>query len=272
MRLIPRLLLVLAGAFSLCSFSTAAQPAYERILVPVFFSGPGAHGSQWWTTVTIANSGDTPLRFSRSVLWGNPECSAVCGCGPSDEVRPQSVNEVCQGYSDPAGLILYMEKTENNVQFGGRIADSSRDQETAGTELKIVREHELRAGSIVLPLIPTGPGFRIGLRLFDTRPAGSPEVILRIHDYPGLSHPFIEEAIPLSLPPDAGEPRPAHAAYAMIGDLVARYPQLKTSHEWISIELILPEPDISPPRKPSYWALATITNNVTQQVTMVTPQ
>jgi hypothetical protein len=40
----------------------------------------------------------------------------------------------------------------------------------------------------------------------------------------------------------------------------------------VSIELILPEADVSPVPAPSYWALVSITNNVTQHVTLVTPQ
>lgn len=266
MRILPRLILAFVAAFS-----AAAQSTHERILVPVFFSGPGAHGSQWWTTVSVANNGETPVRFTRDVLAGDPDCPAICGCGPVAEVHSGNVGELCILNADPSGLLLYMEKNQADVHFGARVADLSRSNDTAGTELKIVREHELRKNSIILPNIPIGPGYRVGLRLFDTFPPPNPEVILRIHDRRELGIPLVEETIPLSLPPDAFEPRPAHPAFAMIGDLGARYPQLQ-SHGLVVIELILPELDISPVPAPSYWAVATITNNVTQQVTMVTPQ
>ena len=268
MRIIPRLVLVLAAAFS-----ATAQPTYEKVLLPVFFSGPGAYGSQWGTTVSIANTGESAVRFSSAVLEGNPNCAAVCGCGPSDTIDPQNMKQVCILNADPSGLLLYMDRKLNAVHFGARIVDFSRSEETAGTELKIVRQHELRSGRIVLSNIPIGPGYRVGLRLFDTFPFGSADFHLRIYDHPFVGGPpLLEETIPLTLPPDTGQPRPAHPAFAMIGDLAARYPQLK-DHELVTIELLLPEPeDISPPRAPACWAVASITNNVTQQVTMVTPQ
>ncbi|MFL6248171.1 MAG: hypothetical protein ACJ74H_19260 [Thermoanaerobaculia bacterium] len=266
MRILARLLLVLVLALN-----AAAQSTYEKVLVPVFFSGPGAHGSQWWTTVAIANdSNDRPIRFSQAVLEGDPSCAAVCGCGPSAEVRPRSVNSICIANAHPSGLLLYMEKNEANAHFGARVTDLSRSGDTAGTELKIVREHELRKGNIILPNIPIGPGYRVGLRVFDTLPFLNPEVILVIHSYPDLI-PLLEETIPLNPPTDAGTPRPTHPAFVMIGDLAARYPQLR-DNGLISIELLLPEATVSPVPAPSYWAVVTITNNVTQQVTMVTPQ
>ena len=270
MRNIARFVLALAGAFGLCSLSAEAQ-TYEKILVPVFFSGPGAHGSQWWTTVAVANdSEDTSVLFSKPVLEGDQSCPAVCGCGPSNEVRPRSVNHLCILNAHPSGLLLYMEKNEGNVHFGARVADLSRSALTGGAELRIVREHELRKGRIVLPNIPVGPGYRVGLRLFDTLPFPGAEVLLRIHSYPDMIT-ILEESIPLSAPSDFGEPQPAHPSFAMIGDLKARYPQL-ANHGVVSIELILPEALVSPVPAPSYWALATITNNITQEVTMVTPQ
>ncbi len=240
--------------------------------MPVFFAGPGAHGSDWWTTVFVANAGQDAIRFTRHILSGEPDCAAVCGCGPTTELRAREVKELCVAYgAHPFGLLLYMEKNQPDAHFGARIADRSRSVDTAGTELKIVREHELRRINIILPYIPISPGYRVGLRIFDTFPQPHPEVLLVIHDQGGLDAPLVEEIIPLNLPPDAGDPQPAHPAFAMIGDLAARYPQLK-GHGLVTIELLLPELDISPVPAPSYWAMATITNNVTQQVTMVTPQ
>lgn len=267
MRIIGRVVLILAGAFTV-----AAQATHEKILVPVFFSGPGAHGSQWWTNVSIANLGEKPLRFTRAVLEGDPTCAAVCGCGPSDHVDPGTVNQLCILNADPSGLLLYMEKSDS-VYFGARVADLSQSGDTVGAELKIVRERELRQGQIIFPNVPIGPGYRVGLRLFDTLPLPSPFVVLRIHIFPEINTPLIEEIIPLNLPPNAGQPRPAHPAFAMIADIGARYPQLEAhGHGMISIELALPELGTSPPLPPAYWAVVTITNNATQQVTMMTPQ
>lgn len=261
--------------FVVCAVAAAAQSAHEKILIPVFFSGPGAHGSEWWTTVSVYaqpdGDGTTPLIFSRAVLEGDPECLAVCGCGGSAEVEAGAVKNVCILNANPTGLLLYREKNGADAHFSARVADLSRSVETAGTELKIVREHELRRANIVFPSVPIGPGYRVGLRLFDTSNTSNPEVVLRIHGHTSQGTPIVEETIPLNVSPDVADPRPAHPSFAMIGDLAARYPQLK-GHGLVLIELLLPEADISPVPKPSYWAVVTITNNVTQQVTMVTPQ
>ena len=270
MRNIARFVLVAAVALT-----AAAQPTHEKILIPVFFSGPGAHGSEWWTTVSAYaqadGDGTTPLVFSRAVLEGDPQCPAVCGCDGSAEVQPGTVKNVCILNANPAGLLLYRDKNGADVQFSARVADLSRSVETAGTELKIVRERELRRINIVFPSVPIGPGYRVGLRLFDTSNTQNPEVGLRIYRHTGRGTPVVEETIPLNVSPDLADPRPAHPSFAMIADLAARYPQLK-DHGVILIELLLPEADVSPVPAPSYWAVVTITNNVTQQVTMVTPQ
>jgi hypothetical protein len=272
---ISRLLLVSLIAFGVtfgAAFNAMGQPIHEKILVPVFFSGPGAHGSQWWTTVSIVNAGENTIRFNRPVLAGDPSCSDLCGCETTDEIQSNEVGEICIANAHPSGLILYMHKNQPEPHFGARISDLSRSVDTAGTELKIVRESELRKGRIILPNIPIGPGYRVGLRLFDTAPPPAQEILLIIRDYGALnSIPLVEATIQLNPSPDAGAPFPAHPAFAMIGDLAAQYPQLN-GHESILIELWLPELDISPVPAPSYWALASITNNVTQQVTMVSPQ
>src|SRR5581483_1857530 len=254
----------------LIAATAAAQtPDYERILVPVFFQGAGAFGSSWTTTVAIANTGSTPLRFSQPLLEGNPACAAICGCGQSDRVDAQTVNRVCILNPNPAGLILYRDRSSGDsvdVHFGARIADVSRSSETAGTELRIVREGELRQGRIVLPDIPTGANHRVALRVFDARPFPGISVTMRIHDRSDLLTSIGEAAVPLTLPSDA-----SHPSFGMVPDLAAAFPQI-AAHGFVSIELLLPEPLISPPRPPAYWAVASITNNATQQVTMVTPQ
>ena len=253
--------------------AAAQTPDYERILVPVFFQGAGALGSSWTTTVSIANSGTTAIRFADANLEVQP-CAAACACGQTNEVAIESVNRLCILNANPAGLILYRDKSSGaseDVHFGGRIADVSRTSDTAGTELKIVRESELRAYRIVLPDIPIGANYRVALRVFDARPFPGIAVTMRIHDRADLFSSIVEDGIPLTATTDVVNGRPLHPSFAMIPDVAAAYPQL-AGHGVVTIELLLPEPLISPPRPPAYWAVTSITNNTTQQVTMVTPQ
>ena len=250
-------------------------PEYERILVPIFFNGAGAFGSQWYTSVAVANTGGAPIRFSRAVFEGNPICPAICGCDQVDSVPADSVKQVCLHNTHPAGLLLYMEKNSSllpETHFGGRIYDASLSADTAGSELKIVRESELRTYRIVLPNIQIGAGYRVALRVFDVRPGSTASVLMRIHRHDNLNRILVQDEIRMEVPADAGaQPGPSHPAYATIADLAAKYPEL-ANEGLVSITLLLPEPLISPPRAPAYWAVASITNNTTQQVTMVTPQ
>ncbi|MBV8544309.1 MAG: hypothetical protein JO088_06145, partial [Acidobacteria bacterium] len=123
----------------------AADPAvFEPILFPVSFQGPGALGSQWLTESFI--SANVSQAFFRDPL----PCS---GC--SQRFSPGSKQLINDG--NPWGHVLYaLRGTTDTLSFASRIHDISRQSQTAGTEVPVVREHDFR-GQLRFMNLPGDP-------------------------------------------------------------------------------------------------------------------
>ena len=101
---------------------------YERVLIPVFYFGPGAAGSQWSTRVAAINGGDRPAVVFRPAFEGSPLCDGnVCGCGVSAVLNPGDEKYVCRSLADPFGTVFFLSKNESaSVQFQSWIIEVSR--------------------------------------------------------------------------------------------------------------------------------------------------
>src|SRR5205823_3285303 len=114
--------------------ASAADPAvFEPILFPLSFEGPGAFGSQWTTESFLYANGAGA--FFRDTL----PCS---GCSTSFTIgTKQLIND-----GNPWGHVLYaMRGTAGSLVMASRIRDTSRQSQTAGTEVPVVRESDFRA-------------------------------------------------------------------------------------------------------------------------------
>ncbi|HEV7765493.1 MAG TPA: hypothetical protein VGQ76_10865, partial [Thermoanaerobaculia bacterium] len=86
-----------------------------------------------------------------------------------------------------------------------------------------------------------------------------------------VSPPLASVSLDLSLPETvAGSPYFVRPGYASIADLVAMFPQL-TNVPSYTMRIRTSHPITSPPITLSTWAFVTITNNDTQEVTIVVP-
>lgn len=115
----------------------AADPAvFEPILFPLSFEGAGALGSQWTTESFIDGSG-SPAYF-RDAL----PCSGCSQSLSTDQVKLTNDGA-------PYGHVLYgMRATTEGLTFASRIRDTSRQAQTAGTEVPVVRERDFRPWSL----------------------------------------------------------------------------------------------------------------------------
>ncbi len=263
----------LSGLLLLMAFPLGAQqppnpPDYEKILLPVVFQGPGAHGSVWTTRIFAHNAGKEPVPAANPIFEGDPKCPAICGCAATPVIEPGRTNSVCvAGFSDPMGLIYYpLRSVADNVRFSARIFDASRSAVNGGTEIPVVRERDFRTDSIVLVDVPAAPLFRLALRVYDPDQHDGGLVRMRITAVDAQT-PIVESTITLSYPirtllPD---PFPNRPAFAYIGDLLTAHPELSRIAS-VRIELT-PVTDGM-----RIWGFVTITNNDTQQVTTVSPQ
>lgn len=247
------------------------QPAYEKVLFPVFFFGPGAHGSQWATSISVYNAGESTVTTLNPLFFGNPICPAGCGCGAEAEVGPGETGDVCGQFGDPAGLIFYAPTNAAlDLHYHAVAFDTSRATENAGTEMPVVREREFRRDEIVLPSLPLDEKFRLGLRVYNPDQHDGAQVKMQVlaadsNTVYGERTFTLDYPIQTLLP----DPFPNRPAYVNIGNLHTIVREILGSAATVSrfhIKLTPVTPGIR------FWAFATITNNETQLITTVSPQ
>jgi hypothetical protein len=272
--------LLLAGA----PFAFAADrpdPTYERVLIPVFISGPGAQGAQWETAVSLTSTAERVFLLARPVLLY--EHDLFCDPGCADRVfHPDVAVRVARTLEHPAGLILWVPRAMAWSDFNAsvRVRDAARNATSAGTLVPLVREDDLTGHKMVLLDVPVREGFRASLRLYDLYlSATTAEVeIYDMEDYRSgesgsepLVHAFValESDAPASNEDVQFQQRPA---FAFIGDLRAAYPQL-ANVESVAIVVTGLHPIISPPAYDKrFYALSSVTNDATNEVTIIAPR
>jgi len=224
----------------------AADPAvFEPILFPLSFQGPGAFGSQWTTESFITASGSASYFRDALPCAG---CSSMISTGTK-----QLANN-----SNPWGHVLYaMRGTIDSVDFTSRIRDTSRQSQTAGTEVPVVRERDFR-GQLRFENIPVDSRFRTMLRMWSL--GTYPQFIV-------LVEPGINIVAPLSV-----TLIPGTSMYFASADVTSLLPQAKTNPVRVTIYPSGYPSYLSPVLFPKIWGMLSITNNDTQQVTIVSPQ
>jgi hypothetical protein len=228
----------------------STDPAiFEPILFPVSFQGPGALGSQWVTENFIAS--DTPAFFR-----DRPAC-----CSSVITSSVQLLND-----ANPWGHVLYaIRGTTDSLTLASRIRDTSRQAQTAGTEVPVVRERDFRS-RLRFMNIPVDARYRVMLRLW------------AIGDGPfGTNPPFIA-AVPVSL---------LSTEVPFLPISMTKTPGTAMSFGSIDVTSLLTRTPSNPNTLqvfpsgyrseavalafPRIWGMLSITNNDTQQVTIISP-
>lgn len=239
-----------------------------RILLPVFVNTPveGAHGSRWRSDLALTNTSDMPLPVD-PILNG----CRITGCGipeiaPGTTVFPQVMATT---HTSPTAFLFVPESRVNDLVPKLRIRDESRSALSWGTEVPVVPETKAYAGRFQLVDVPVGVPFRTLIRVYGFAESEK-GVILRFFKLnPGQHDPLDTEPdellheMPLALRPAPVQPdNELKPSYAQL--MIDQIPELAGA-ERLRVEIEPVTPGIR------YWALASITNNVTQQVTLVSP-
>ena len=221
----------------------AADPAvFEPILFPVSFQGPGALGSQWLTENFISGPGQPLFRDPLPCSF----CYSSLGLWTQ-----QLIND-----GNPWGHVLYaMRGTTSDLELASRIRDTSRQGLTAGTEVPIARERDFRS-RLRFANIPADARFRATLRLWSL--SGESHLIATIDSIPAQ-----QISVPLTLIPGTS----MSFGSADVTALVAKGIGNPTS---LAVAQSIFDPLDTP--APKMWGILSITNNDTQQVTIVSPQ
>jgi hypothetical protein len=243
------------------------QTSYEQLLVPVSVADlAGANGSVWTTELWAVNTGQgaariTPLPCTLELAT----CSEDFVIPPDQSVRVQAL-----GTPDNPGVILAFPRTlAPAVSFTLHVRDLSRQSESWGAELPVVRTTDFLTQSVSLTSIPAGPEYRQTLRLYATpETTGVVELRLRLYNVTGTADVLLRETVAkLSgrsnpLPTQIGSPLSQTTVTEIFAGGLSGAERLRLTIEPIAS----PSGVVSP-----YWALVSVTNNATQQVTTVTP-
>lgn len=238
----------------------ATGEEYDKVLLPIAPQRvEGAFGSSWVTELAISNLSSSPVWVSRP-----PVCFPVCVAPP---LSPNTTDFITYQVAarDVIGQLLLVEKGRlKDLAMTLRSRDTSREFETWGTSIPVVTADDLYARTFGLVDVPMDPQFRATLRIYDVNASTPPRVRIRIYEIPSPNarNPLIAEFEPpfiVPLPGDVSE-YPASAEIPLWLD-----PEL-VKHSRIRIEV---EPLDG---AQDYWAVVSVTHNVTQHVTLITPQ
>lgn len=236
-------------------FDPGAAPdrsVFEPVLFPVLFSTDGVNGSRWRSEAVLANPNEWAVQN-----W-NAIDSIVCVTFPCGELLAPKARNNFEGQGYPQGVALLVPRGESEgLAFSLRIRDISRDAESYGTTVPVVRERDLlRNAEVTLLDVPLDPRFRTKVRVY------------------AFPDPVYVTGI---IPPQAGvrvgtaERRWFLLARSCEGDRCAAVPyygdfDIPPGREGESADVY-----VDLPERALGWAFASVTNNVTQQVTVVAP-
>lgn len=236
--------------------------AFELILIPLMFEGPGAFGSQWTSVLTMHNRSDLGID-----PW-NP----VVRCGAGERRHPQIPAGATLDLT-PFSLLSWQHGTlfavpreqADDLAFSLHIRDLSRQAESFGTEIPVVRESELPRSPITLLEVPLDSRFRRMLRVYDLAAVDGVPVVMRwkLDDgtQVGSDQRLVLRTVARCVAAPCWLPEPAGISLPLFDDPLPA--SITQDHLHVEIEPLMPYSRL--------WAFVTVTNNATQQVTTITP-
>jgi hypothetical protein len=227
---------------------------FERILLPIFtLPANGAFGSLFITYFSLWNTAGAEIPV---FAFPPPQCTlATCPPQPPGplpvilKARQGSPATFFQFDGNPGRLIYVPKGAHQRLAASLRVADLSRSNQSFGTRIPVVPESEFRDDFLALIDIPSSANFRNTLRVYSLDSETSVHVRVISSDSTRIGS---EMDIDLRDPIDM-----LHSGYAQVSDL------LTFSGGRIEIEPKTPGKRI--------WAFVSVTNNDTQQITVVAP-
>lgn len=223
---------------------------FDRVLIPMTFAGPGAHGSLWRSETIIRN--DSRVTIDVEPLL--PDNTSSIAAGARARMRELPL--------DVGGYLYVSRDADKWLTYSSHIADRSRSAIDRGSELPIVRAEDTSADIRLLD-IPLRPLYRAKLRIYDFDSVRPHFVTIDIVKEDG-TRVQVERQLPGNvLGPCAGPCFPHHPAYATVD--LSSIPELANAGD-VDISVRAETNDAR------LWAFVSVSNNQTQHVTMYTPQ
>jgi hypothetical protein len=249
-------------------FAAVTAHAGSRVLVPIYLDHPvpGAYGSLWTSELALHN------RSKEAVIidWCSPYPAAPCilNLAQDEDLRP---NETQIGlparYPKPQGgipgCVVFFEQPQggnlSDLDFQLRVADVSRSALNAGTQIPVVRESEFRTVKLNLLNVPIDPRFRLTFRVYEMNLDRADFVLRACDQVTGQCRQDRPVTTTTSGPQGALRFQPAYVEVAGGAEGDPTLP----SRVRVEVEPLTPGS--------LFWAFVSITNNDTQQITIVTP-
>jgi len=234
---------------------------FERVLFPVLVSTRGGHGSDWRSEAVISNPNDWYEETFNNII------PIICVTSPCGERLEPGQQVKFSGEGFPHGVALLVPRAEAPLMaFSLRVRDVSRQADSFGTSIPVVRENQFFRGTITLLDVPVDPAFRSKLRVYGFgRPEYYPPLQARVTTVNPITHAKTSVNVPVE-PTGCGPECAPEAPYYAELDLPAG-----AAGERVDVYVnILVDPDFDVPPMRS-WAFVSVTNNKTQEVTTVIP-
>jgi hypothetical protein len=245
---------------------------YTPLLVPILTGEfvPGANGSLWAGELTIFNAS-----AFNSLLLGpfNDPRFITPPMGPMHFIDSGRTDELMPLFarSNSGGAFIHVPNPQlDDVKLSLRVRDLSATDRNWGTDLPVV-EREDAASEVTLLDIPTDQRFRATLRVYHWSAEGGWPARVRVFV---PNNPVPVATFDLSATAgaasewDEGEELLLQPGYSQL-DLLT--PEIRAAGQTIRVEIDNLAAIISPP-PPPIWAFVSVTNNETQQVTVMTPK
>jgi hypothetical protein len=259
-------------------FTYVSLNDFEPILVPMFTRKPiaGAYGSSWITELSFVNLSGIELDPETDIFFVSHSCDFDPCTLPL--ISPHAVLSLPltmpRADSDvPPTVMLYVRRSlAPYIAAELRVRDVSRQAETWGTEIPVVRESRM-SWSLALLDVPMRAGFRQMLRLYMPDYVGCCATRVQFFTNGGdlltsrdifLKHPdgSIGGLVPPPYIREGSRQFPLQPAYAQLD--LSTVPELAGQDTvWIRAQSYAVIP---------LWAFVSVTNDATQHVTTITPQ
>jgi len=230
------------------TFTGDPQSAFDPLLFPVFLPPvDGAFGSRFETTARVSNR----TFAQKSTFYGvDTSCYLFTPTtGPYDANVISQGTELLTGCSRSIGRVFWVRRSGSPLAANLRVRDTSRQASSHGVEVPVVRLSDFTNSEndrIVLMGVPADPRFRKMLRVYSLE-AGNVFANLSFNG---------QSVGPIFLKPPASIFEPA---YTELDDFPTNLPAGSTM-----------EVSLSSPHR--IWAFISVTNNDTQEITVISPQ
>jgi len=260
--MIRKILISLCIAWAIPAFAADTNhDGRETILLPLAFRNgvtvSGAFGTQWRGEVWMTNASQFPVDLQTAVACNINECGAPYPASFASRLDMPLP-------SNPDGGLLLTPSVDQAsfVVFSNRMFEVTRHPQPQGIELPVVREGQFLTSATTLTGVPTGAPVRIALRLYDPRRVTGNSIKIEVigPDATVLGSTTLTTTVPSSSFEDLLRP-----GFAAIHDLASLFPAVNTV-PFVQVRVTPVTPNAE------YWAMASVTDNDTQQVLLITPQ